>query len=77
MSWSEIRIALQSLLELGERLRIAMRIHQRGGVIRVHDGRKRVERHREVEFLKRLIEPFFWNEKGKGIEIMRCSAIGG
>jgi len=57
MGGSEIRITLQSFLELGERFRIAMRIHQRGGVIRVHDGRKRVERQREAEFLERLIEP--------------------
>src|SRR6202030_1571174 len=76
MGGSEIRIALQSLLELGERLRIPMCIHQRNGVIRVHDGRKGVERQRETEFLERLIESLFRNEKGKGVEIVSCSAIG-
>src|SRR5437899_2965568 len=77
MGGSEIRIALQSLLELGERLGIAMRIHQRSGVIRIHDGRKRVERQGEAEFLERLIKSLFGNEEGKGVEIMRCGAIGG
>jgi hypothetical protein len=36
-----------------------MRIHQRGGVIRVHNRRKGVERQRNTEFLERLIKSFF------------------
>src|SRR6266849_6078395 len=76
MGWSESRIALYGLLKLGERLRVAMRIHQGSRVVRVHDGRKRVERQRETEFLERLIESLLRDEQAKGVQIMRCGAIG-
>src|SRR5713101_2602638 len=76
MGWSESRIALYGLLKLGERLRVAMRIHQRGRIVRVHDGRKRVERQRDTEFLERLIELLLGNEQAEGVQIMRCGAVG-
>ena len=74
--WSENWIDLQGFLKLDERLRIAMRVHQGSGIVHLHDRRKRIERQREPEFLERLIESFFGNEKGKSVEIMHSGAIG-
>src|ERR1700733_5472119 len=76
MGWSESRIALQGLLKLSESLRIAMRVHQRGRIVCIHDGRERIERQSYMKFLKRLIEFFLGNEKGEGVQIMGPGAVG-
>src|SRR5215469_16813780 len=76
MGRSESWIALYRLMKLVERLRIAMRIHQRGRIIRIHDGRKRVERQCDTEFLECLVESLLRNEKAEGVQIMRRGIVG-
>src|ERR1700676_3578269 len=76
MGGLEGRIALQSLAKLSERLGKACCCHQRSGVIRIYNRRKRIERHGDAEFLQRLIGSLFSKQEAKGIKIMSGGAIG-
>src|SRR5579864_3945160 len=76
MSGREVWITLQYLLECRHGLWKAMRIRQHGCVVRVHDGRKRIQRQCYAELLEGLVETLLRHQQGKGVEVVRSGAIG-
>ena len=51
----KLGIAREYLIELLAGFGIFVRVHQREGVVRLHDGRERIESERQAELVEALV----------------------